>query len=66
VPFFGIAVDATITNGPQLMVERILLIDVLAIAGAAGHRRLLTGIASLGRRMAMRVGNEEAGDAAEA
>ncbi|MEH0424700.1 hypothetical protein [Streptomyces sp. B21-083] len=55
VPFFGIAVDATITNGPDLMVERILLIDVLAIAGAAGHRRLLTGITSVGRRMAMRM-----------
>ncbi|MFC8349810.1 hypothetical protein [Streptomyces sp. NPDC057280] len=55
VPFFGIAVDATITDGPDLMVERILLIDVLAIAGAAGHRRLLTGISSFGRRMAMRM-----------
>ncbi|WP_217237448.1 hypothetical protein [Streptomyces sp. AC555_RSS877] len=55
VPFFGIAIDATITDGPDLMVERILLIDVLAIAGAAGHRRLLTGIASFGRRMAMRM-----------
>ncbi|MGW4516408.1 hypothetical protein ACWEO4_31470 [Streptomyces sp. NPDC004393] len=55
IPFFGIAIDATITNGPDLMVERILLIDVLAIAGAAGHRRLLTGIASFGRRMAMRM-----------
>ncbi|MFI6662287.1 hypothetical protein ACIBL8_43025 [Streptomyces sp. NPDC050523] len=55
VPFFGIAVDATITNGPDLMVERILLIDVLALAGAAGHRRLLTGISSFGRRMAMRM-----------
>ncbi|MER5450549.1 hypothetical protein ABT052_37155 [Streptomyces sp. NPDC002766] len=55
IPFFGIAIDATITNGPDLMVERILLIDVLAIAGAAGHRRLLTGIVSFGRRMAMRM-----------
>lgn len=55
VPFFGIAVDATITDGPDLMVERILLIDVLAIAGAAGHRRLLTGITSFSRRMAMRM-----------
>ncbi|MFE2687418.1 hypothetical protein [Streptomyces mirabilis] len=55
VPFFGIAVDATITHGPDLVVERILLIDVLAIAGAAGHRRLLTGITSFGRRMAMRM-----------
>ncbi|MET7575308.1 hypothetical protein ABZT04_43695 [Streptomyces sp. NPDC005492] len=55
VPFFGIAVDATITNGPDLVVERILLIDVLAIAGAAGHRRLLSGIVSFGRRTAMRM-----------
>ncbi|WP_328981050.1 hypothetical protein OG258_55690 [Streptomyces mirabilis] len=55
IPAFGIAVDATIANGPDLMVERILLIDVLAIAGAAGHRRLLTGITSFGRRMAMRM-----------
>jgi hypothetical protein len=55
VPFFGIAVDVTITDGPDLMIERILLIDVLAIAGAAGHRRLLTGITSFGRRMAMRM-----------
>jgi hypothetical protein len=55
IPFFGIAVDATITNGPDLVVERILLIDVLAIAGAAGHRRLLSGIVSFGRRTAMRM-----------
>ncbi|WP_369228446.1 hypothetical protein AB5J52_48225 (plasmid) [Streptomyces sp. R39] len=55
IPFFGIAIDATVTNGPDLMVERILLIDVLAIAGAAGHRRLLTGITSFGQRMAMRM-----------
>ncbi|MFD7879044.1 hypothetical protein ACFV5G_33955 [Streptomyces sp. NPDC059766] len=55
IPAFGIAIDATITNGPDLMVERILLIDVLAIAAAAGHRRLLTGITSFGRRMAMRM-----------
>ncbi|MGW2556442.1 hypothetical protein [Streptomyces sp. NPDC001635] len=55
IPLFGIAINATITNGPDLMVERILLIDVLAIAGAAGHRRLLTGITSFGHRMAMRM-----------
>ncbi|CAM5561179.1 hypothetical protein STENM36S_00032 [Streptomyces tendae] len=55
IPFFGIAVDATVSKGPDLLVERILLIDVLAVAGAAGHRRLLTGIASFGRRMAMRM-----------
>jgi len=36
-------------------VERILLIDVLAIAGTAGHRWLLAGITSFGRRMALRM-----------
>ncbi|MFE7077080.1 hypothetical protein ACFU96_44040 [Streptomyces sp. NPDC057620] len=55
IPFFAIAVDATITDGPDLMVERILLIDVLAIAGAAAHRRLLSGVTSFGQRMAMRM-----------
>ncbi|OQR63417.1 hypothetical protein B6E66_13825 [Streptomyces maremycinicus] len=55
IPFFGIAVDATVTDGPDLVVERLLLIDVLAVAGAAGHRRLLTAITSFGRRMALRM-----------
>ncbi|MDV9176527.1 hypothetical protein R6V09_41180, partial [Streptomyces sp. W16] len=55
IPFFGIAIDATLTNGPDLMVERILLIDVLAIAGAAGHRRMLSSITTFGQRMAMRM-----------
>ncbi|MFD8228533.1 hypothetical protein ACFV16_30790 [Streptomyces massasporeus] len=55
VPFFGIAIDAVVTDGPDLMVERILLIDVLAIAGTAGHRRLLAGITAFGRRMALRM-----------
>jgi hypothetical protein len=55
IPFFGIALDATLTDGSDLMVERILLIDVLAIAGAAGHRRLLASVTSFGRRMAMRM-----------
>ncbi|MFD5425509.1 hypothetical protein [Streptomyces sp. NPDC127084] len=55
VPFFAIAMDVILTDGPDLVVERILLIDVLAIVGAAGHRRLLTGITSFGQRMAMRM-----------
>ncbi|MFI1768967.1 hypothetical protein ACH41H_44015 [Streptomyces sp. NPDC020800] len=55
IPFFGIAMDATITRGPDLAVERLLLLDVLAVTGAAGHRRLLTGITSFGQRMAMRM-----------
>ncbi|MFB8026869.1 MULTISPECIES: hypothetical protein [unclassified Streptomyces] len=55
IPFFGIAVDAILINGPDLMIERILLLDVMALVGLAFHRRLLTGITSFGNRMAMRM-----------
>ncbi|OIJ64968.1 hypothetical protein [Streptomyces mangrovisoli] len=55
VPFAGIAMDATLTHGPQLEVERLLLLDALAVAGAAGHRRLLTAISAFSRRMALRM-----------
>ncbi|MFE1437122.1 hypothetical protein [Streptomyces sp. NPDC058739] len=55
IPFFAIAVDATITDGPDLMVERMLLIVAMAVVGAALHRRLLAGISGFGQRMAMRM-----------
>ncbi|MFD6274522.1 hypothetical protein ACFWFI_02865 [Streptomyces sp. NPDC060209] len=55
IPFFGIAVDAILTNGPDLMIERILLLDVMALVGLAFHRRLLSGVSSFGNRMAMRM-----------
>ncbi|MEU5617596.1 hypothetical protein ABZ774_11785 [Streptomyces sp. NPDC047802] len=55
IPFFGIAVDALLTNGPALMIERILLLDVVALVGLAFHRRLLTGVTSFGNSMAMRM-----------
>lgn len=55
IPFFGIAVDAILTNGPDLMIERILLLDVMALVGLAFHRRLLSGASSFGNRMAMRM-----------
>jgi hypothetical protein len=55
IPFFAIAVDATITDGPDLMVERMLLLTAMAVLGAALHRRLLTGITAFGQRMAMRM-----------
>lgn len=55
LPFFGIAVDVILTDGPDLMVERLLLLDVLAIVGLIFHRRLLAGITSFGQRMAMRM-----------
>ncbi|MFD8342256.1 hypothetical protein [[Kitasatospora] papulosa] len=55
IPFFGIAVDAILTAGPDLMIERILLLDVMALVGLALHRRLLAGVTSFGNRMAMRM-----------
>ncbi|MFJ5779285.1 hypothetical protein [Streptomyces sp. NPDC093094] len=55
IPFFAIAVDATVTEGPDLMIERMLLLVALAALGAALHRRLLAGISGFGRRMALRM-----------
>ncbi|MFD3920277.1 hypothetical protein [Streptomyces sp. NPDC058595] len=55
LPFFGIAIDAVLTDGPDLMVERILLLDVLALVGLAFQRRLLTAMTSFGQRMAVRM-----------
>lgn len=55
LPFFGIAVDAVLTDGPDLMVERILLLDVLALVGLAFQRRLLTAMTSFGQRLAIRM-----------
>ncbi|MGW2841904.1 hypothetical protein ACWCWD_29465 [Streptomyces sp. NPDC001493] len=71
IPLFGIAVDAVLTSGPDLMIERILLLDVLSVAGLAFHRRLLSGTTSFGNRMAMRMryakigGTHLAGDSSE-
>jgi hypothetical protein len=55
LPFFGIAVDATLTNGPDLVVEQLLLLDALALTGLFFHRRLLAGVSSMGQRMATRM-----------
>ncbi|QKV90397.1 hypothetical protein HUT19_41045 [Streptomyces sp. NA02950] len=55
LPAFGIAVDTVLMNGPDLMVERLLLVDALALAGLAFHRRLLRGANEFGSRMAMRM-----------
>ncbi|MGW7600540.1 hypothetical protein [Streptomyces antimycoticus] len=55
LPAFGIGVDAVLTNGPDLMVERLLLVDALALAALAFHRRLLRGASEFGSRMAMRM-----------
>ncbi|WP_328863284.1 hypothetical protein [Streptomyces sp. NBC_00306] len=55
LPFFGMALDVILTDGPDLMVERLLLLDVLALVGLVFHRRLLAGITTFGQRMAMRM-----------
>ncbi|WP_329453390.1 hypothetical protein OG894_43290 (plasmid) [Streptomyces sp. NBC_01724] len=52
LPAFAIAVDAILTNGPDLMIERILLLDVLALGGLAFQRKLRNGITLLGHRIA--------------
>jgi hypothetical protein len=56
LPLFGIAVDAMLTgSGPDLMVERLLLLDALAIGFIAFHRRLTAATSQFGQRMAMRM-----------
>ncbi|MCX4554226.1 hypothetical protein [Streptomyces sp. NBC_01500] len=55
IPFFGIAIDTVFTNGPDLVAERLLLLDVLAIVGLAGQRWLLRGISGFGQRIATRM-----------
>ncbi|MEU8672712.1 hypothetical protein AB0C71_38115 [Streptomyces anulatus] len=68
IPLLGIAMDVVLTDGPDLMVERLLLLDVLAVVGLAMHRYLLSAISVFGRRMAMRMryakvgGSHMAGD----
>ncbi|UQW99124.1 hypothetical protein [Streptomyces sp. RerS4] len=56
LPLFGIAVDALLTgDGPDLMVERLLLVDALAVAFLVMHRRVLAAAASFGTKMADRM-----------
>jgi len=56
IPLFGIAVDVLLTGaGPNLMVERLLLLDALALAFLAFHRRLTAATAQFGQRLALRM-----------
>ncbi|MFJ3840562.1 hypothetical protein ACIPY6_34350 [Streptomyces sp. NPDC090054] len=56
LPLFGIAVDALLSDsGPDHMMERLLLVDALALAFLVMHRRIMTATASLGQRMTMRM-----------
>lgn len=56
LPLFGIAVDALLSDtGPDQMVERLLLVDALAVAFLVMHRRILAATAGFGTRMATRM-----------
>lgn len=56
LPMFGIAVDAILADsGPDVMVERLLLVDAIAVAFLIMHRRILAATASFGQRLATRM-----------
>ncbi|MFD7555221.1 hypothetical protein ACFV9E_11900 [Streptomyces sp. NPDC059835] len=56
LPLFGIAVDALLADAdPGQMMERLVLVDALAIGFLAMHRRILAGAAGFGGRMATRM-----------
>lgn len=56
LPLFGIAAGVLLSDsGPDVMAERLLLLDALAIAFLVMHKRIAGGATSLGRRMALRM-----------
>jgi hypothetical protein len=55
IPAVGITMDVVLTDGPDLLAERLLILDVLALVGLAFHRRLLVMITSFGHRMSLRM-----------
>ncbi|GHA47909.1 hypothetical protein GCM10010329_82920 [Streptomyces spiroverticillatus] len=55
LPAFGIAVDVMLTEGDALLLERLLLLDVLALLGLAFHRRLLASASGFADRLATRM-----------
>ncbi|MEU9304928.1 hypothetical protein [Streptomyces sp. NPDC048269] len=56
LPMFGIAVDALLADaGPGQMMERLLLLDALAVAFLILHRRVLAATSGFGQRMATRM-----------
>ncbi|MER5951205.1 hypothetical protein ABT127_34725 [Streptomyces sp. NPDC001904] len=68
IPAVGITIDVVLTDGPDLLAERLLLIDVLALVGLAFHRRVLALIVGFGQRLTLRMryakvgGSHMAGD----
>ncbi|WP_051774829.1 hypothetical protein, partial [Streptomyces sp. NRRL S-237] len=56
LPLFGIAVDAILADsGADQMMERLLLVDALAVGFLVLHRRILRATAGFGQRMATRM-----------
>lgn len=56
LPMFGIAVDALLADtGPEQMMERLLLVDALAVAFLVLHRRILSSASGFGQHMATRM-----------
>ncbi|MCQ4214752.1 hypothetical protein, partial [Streptomyces longispororuber] len=55
IPAVGITLDVILTDGPNLLAERLLLMDVLALVALAFHRRLLVLITSFGQRITVRM-----------
>ncbi|MEV7618248.1 hypothetical protein [Streptomyces sp. NPDC089799] len=55
LPLFGITVDVLLASASgSTMVERLLLLDAVAVAFLALHRRMIAAISSFGQRMATR------------
>ncbi len=56
IPMFGIAAQALLTDTDNtVLVERLLLLDGLAITLLAVHRRILRGASGLGQQFALRM-----------
>ncbi|MFJ8165596.1 hypothetical protein ACIRBY_32430 [Streptomyces sp. NPDC096136] len=56
LPMFGIAVDAILSDSDaDLMVERLLLVDAIAVAFLVMHRRVLAAASGFGQRVATRM-----------
>ncbi|AVZ70921.1 hypothetical protein SLUN_00180 [Streptomyces lunaelactis] len=55
LPAFGVAADELLSDSNSPMLERLLLLDGLAFAGLALHRRMLRSGGSIGQRFAERM-----------
>ncbi|MER6443619.1 hypothetical protein [Streptomyces venezuelae] len=62
LPLFGIAVDAILADsGADQMMERLLLVDALALAFLVLHRRILRAATGFGQRMTTVMRNAKVG-----